>query len=129
MGPEWNEESVPAQVWASTDRCKDRQRETHSVYVLYDVLEGRVGPEGGKETALVQQGVDQVGVVVQRVGQTGVDNLQHHAQHLLQHAQVLHLQRSMYGPLSACTVRAMYVQSMYSACSLHTAHTVHVQSA
>ena len=25
VGPEWNEESVPAQVWASTDRCKDRQ--------------------------------------------------------------------------------------------------------
>ena len=88
-----------------------------------------MGPEGGEEAALVQQGVDQVGVVVQRVGQTGVDNLQHHAQHLLQHAQVLHLQRSMYSPLSACAVHVQCMQSTYSACSPRTAHTVQVQSA
>ena len=29
-------------------------RDTHSVYVLYDVLEGGVGPEGGQEAAPVQ---------------------------------------------------------------------------
>ena len=105
------------QVQRQTGTHTQTDRETHSVYILDDVLEGGMGPEGGEEAALVQQGVDQVGVVVQRVGQTGVDNLQHHAQNLLQHAQVLHLQRtqcSVYSLLSACTVHVQSTQCMHS---------------
>lgn len=47
---------------------------THCVQVLHDVLEGGVGSELLKELPLVQQRVDQVGVVVQRVAQAGVDD-------------------------------------------------------
>lgn len=64
---------------------------THCVQVLHDVLEGGVGPELLKELPLVQQRIDQVGVVVERVAQAGVDDFQHHADHLFNHIQVLGL--------------------------------------
>ena len=48
-------------------------------------------PELLKELPLVEQRVHQVGVVVQRVAQAGVDDFQHHADHLLNHIQVLGL--------------------------------------
>lgn len=48
-------------------------------------------PELLKELPLVEQRVHQVGVVVERVAQAGVDDLQHHADHLLNHVQVLGL--------------------------------------
>lgn len=64
---------------------------THRVQVLHDVLEGGVGAELLKELPLVQQRIDQVGVVVEGVAQAGVDDLQHHADHLLNHIQVLGL--------------------------------------
>ena len=63
----------------------------YRVQVLHDVLEGGVHAELLKELPLVEQGVHQVGVEVQRVGQARVDDLQHHADHLLNHAQVLRL--------------------------------------
>lgn len=45
-----------------------------------------------KELPLVEQRVHQVGVVVQRVAQAGVDDFQHHADHFLNHIQVLGLE-------------------------------------
>lgn len=48
-------------------------------------------PELLKELPLVEQRVDQVGVVVEGVAQAGVDDLQHHANHLFNHVQVLGL--------------------------------------
>lgn len=64
---------------------------TDRVQVLHDVLEGGVRPELLKEFPLVEQRIHQVGVVVERVGQAGVDDLQHHADHLFNHVQVLGL--------------------------------------
>ena len=46
------------QVQRQTGTHTQTDRETHSVYILYDVLEGGMGPEGGEEATLVQQGVD-----------------------------------------------------------------------
>lgn len=68
------------------------KKKTDRVQVLHDVLEGGVRPELLKELPLVEQRVHQVGVVVERVAQAGVDDLQHHADHLLNHVQVLGLQ-------------------------------------
>ena len=45
----------------------------------------------GEDVLVVEQGVDQVGVVVESMTQTRVDDLQHHADDLLQNRQVLHL--------------------------------------
>ena len=45
----------------------------------------------GEDVLVVEQGVDQVGVVVESVTQTRVDDLQHHTDDLLQNRQVLHL--------------------------------------
>lgn len=67
----------------SASSCK--QKQTDRVQVLHDVLEGWVHPELLKELPLVEQCVHQVGVVVQRVAQAGVDDFQHHADHLLNH--------------------------------------------
>lgn len=64
---------------------------TDRVQVLHDVLEGRVRPELLKELPLVEQRVHQVGVVVQRVAQAGVDDFEHHADYFLDHIQVLSL--------------------------------------
>ena len=62
MGPEGGEEATLVQqgVDRQTDRYTDpdKDRKTHSAYVLSDVLEGGLGPEGGEEATLVQQGVD-----------------------------------------------------------------------
>ena len=65
---------------------------THRVDVLHDVLERGVRSKLLKKLPLIQQGVDQVGVVVQGVGQAGVDYLQHHADDLLNHTQILSLE-------------------------------------
>lgn len=48
-------------------------------------------PELLEELPLVEQRVHQVGVVVERVAQARVDDFQHHADHLLNHIQVLGL--------------------------------------
>lgn len=48
-------------------------------------------PELLKELSFVEQRIHQVGVVVERVAQAGVDDLQHHADHLFNHVQVLGL--------------------------------------
>lgn len=48
-------------------------------------------PELLKELPLVKQRVYQVGIMVQGVAQAGVDDFQHHADHLLNHIQVLRL--------------------------------------
>lgn len=64
---------------------------TDRVQVLHDVLEGWVRPELLKQLPLVQQCVHQVWVVMQRVAQARVDDLQHHADHLFNHIQVLGL--------------------------------------
>lgn len=64
---------------------------TDRVQVLHYVLKGGVRPELLKELSLVKQCVHQVGVVVERVAQAGVDDLQHHADHLFNHVQVLGL--------------------------------------
>ena len=41
-----------------------------------------------EEISLVQQRVDEVGVVLERCGQCRVDDLQNHSDHLLQHIQI-----------------------------------------
>ena len=52
-----------------------------------------MSPELLKQIPLVQQRVHQVRVVVEGIRQAGVDDLQHHADHFLDHVQVLLLGR------------------------------------
>ena len=54
----YTDRQVQRQTCTHTGTQTDKDRETHSVYVLSDVLEGRAGPEGGKEAALVQVSVN-----------------------------------------------------------------------
>ena len=51
--------------------------------VVYEVHERGVCPERLKDLSLVEEGVDQVRVVMEAVGQTRVHYLQHHLQYLL----------------------------------------------
>ena len=64
---------------------------TDRVYILDDVLKGWVRAEVGEDVFVVEQRVDEVGVVVHGIAQTRVYDLQHHPDHLLQYSQVLHL--------------------------------------
>ena len=61
---------------------------THSLNVLNEVHERRVSPVRLKHLPLVEEGVDKMGVVVEVVSQTRIDNLQHHLQDLLQNRSV-----------------------------------------
>ena len=51
---------------------------SYSLDVVHEVHERGVGPERLEDLSLVEQGVDQVGVVVEAVRQTRVHYLQHH---------------------------------------------------
>ena len=55
---------------------------------MREVLEGGAGHEGLEEVLLVEERVDEVGVVLDLRDETRVDDLQDHAQHLLQHGHV-----------------------------------------
>ena len=59
------------------------QLSSYSFNVVHEVHERGVCPEWLEDLSLVDQGVDQVGVVVEAVGQTRVHYLQHHLQYLL----------------------------------------------
>lgn len=63
-----------------THRYTDKDRETHSVYVLSDVLEGRAGLEGGKEATLVQVLVN-TDRYTDRYRHTGADRQVHTGTH------------------------------------------------
>lgn len=54
---------------------------TYQVNILHYVLKGRVSSKLFEELPFVEQRVHQVRVVVERVGQAGVDDLQHHSNH------------------------------------------------
>lgn len=48
-----------------------------------------MSPELLKEVPFVKQGIHQVRVVVERISQAGVDDLQHHPNHFFNDAEVL----------------------------------------
>ena len=48
-----------------------------------------MGRKVQKEFLLIEHGVDEVGVVVERVAEDGVEHLQHHPDQLLQHQALL----------------------------------------
>lgn len=50
-----------------------------------------MSPELLKEVPFVKQGIHQVRVVVERISQAGVDDLQHHPNHFFNDAEVLGL--------------------------------------
>lgn len=64
---------------------------SHRIEVLHDVLEGRVRSELFEELAFIKQSVQKVGVVMERVTQAGVYDLQHHSDNLLDDIQILSL--------------------------------------
>lgn len=64
---------------------------TDCINILNNILKGWVCPEGCKQVTLVQKSVDQVRVMVQWMGNTWVDDLQHHPQNFLQDIQILQL--------------------------------------
>ncbi len=67
---------------------------SHRVEVLHDILEGRMRSELFEQLPLVEQRVQQVWVVMERVTQTGVYDLQHHSDHLLDDVQILSLREN-----------------------------------
>ena len=68
----------------------------HHVDVHAHVREVWLRGEGQEHLPLVQQSVQQVGVVAQLVGQRGIQNLQHHSKHLFNHTQVTQLEETCY---------------------------------
>lgn len=66
-------------------------RITHQIYVLHYVLERRMSSKLLKEVSLIKQGIHHVRVVMQRIRQAGVDDLQHHSNDFLNHIQILGL--------------------------------------
>lgn len=72
-------------------REQEHRVTSHRVQVLHDILEGRMRSELLEELPLVEQRVQQVWVVMERVTQTGVYDLQHHSDHLLDDVQILSL--------------------------------------
>lgn len=57
-------------------------RITYCINVLYNVLESGVGAEMGEDVLVVEECVYEVGVVVESMGETRVDDLQHHTDDL-----------------------------------------------
>lgn len=72
-----------------------------------------MGPELLEQITLVEQRIHQVGVVVEGVGQAGVDDLQHHPDHLLNHIQVLCLQERNRGECGFFHCKTRWVISDY----------------
>ena len=65
---------------------------THCLYILYQVGKTREGVEGGKNFTLVKQRVDKVRIVVQRVRQTRIYDLQQHLENFLKGLNICCLQ-------------------------------------
>ena len=45
----------------------------------------------GEEFLLVEERVDEIGIQVERVGQTRIDDFQYHAHHFVDYGQIVHL--------------------------------------
>lgn len=67
------------------------QSVSHRVKVLHDILERGMRAKLFEQFSLIEQRVQQVRVVMEGITQTGVYNLQHHSDHLLDDIQILSL--------------------------------------
>ena len=68
------------------------RRPVHVIYrinILQDILKARVRSEAVERITIVEQGVDQIDVVSQCMGQARIDDLQDHAHDVLDDRQIL----------------------------------------